>query len=56
MRINVAIQCQIARIVKRNMESASSVNQDIGVTTVAISVVLGVEGIVRSRMQCVRHA
>ena len=55
MRMNVAIQGQIARIVKRKMEHASSVNQDIGGTTVKIHVVLGVQMSVRSQTEVVRH-
>jgi len=42
VRMNVAIQGQIARTVKRNMEYASNVNQDIGVPTVEVSIVLDV--------------
>jgi len=56
VRMNVAINDQIARIVKRKMDDAVIVNQDIGVTTVKINVVLGVQRIVRSRTGCVCHA
>jgi len=55
VRMNVAIRDQIARFVKRKMEYASSVNQDIGVTTVEVSLVMGMQGILRSLTQCVRH-
>jgi len=54
--MNVAINDHIARLVKREMDGAVIVNQDIGVTTVKINVVLGVQGIVRSRTECVCHA
>jgi len=53
---NVAINYQIARTVKWKMERASSVNQDIGVTTVNIIVVLGVQGNVQSRTKFVQYA
>ena len=55
VRMNVAINDPIARIVKRKMENASSVNQDIGGTTVKINAVLGVKETVRVRTECVRH-
>ena len=55
VRMNVAINNQIARIAKRKMESASSVNKAIGDTRVQINVVLGVQGIVRFRTEHVRH-
>ena len=55
VRMNVAINNQIARIAKRKMECASSVNKAIGDTRVQINVVLGVQGIVRFRTEHVSH-
>ena len=56
MKITVDIKYPTASVVKLTMESASSVNQDIGVTPVERTVVLGVQGIVRRGAECVLHA
>jgi len=56
VKMNVAINDQIASIVKWKMVSAASVNQDFGVTSVERTVVLGVQGIVRRGTEFVKHA
>jgi len=56
VKMNVALNYEIASIVKLKMESAASVNQDFGVTTVERNVVLGVQANARRGTEIVRHA